>query len=477
MRCWLGSSMTLAAALLASAAYGASREENLNAPIVGEENAVLTDAPNVPPPIHRDHATKMIIHLEVKEVEGRLADGVRYTFWTFGGHVPGKFIRIREGDEVEFHLDNHPNNKNPHNIDLHAVNGPGGGAAASLTAPGHSSVFSFKALNPGLYVYHCATAPVAMHVGNGMYGLILVEPREGLPKVDHEYYVMQGDFYTIGPNGEQGLQPFSMAKALDEKPEYIVFNGAVGSTVGDKALTAKVGETVRFFVGDGGPNVVSSFHVIGQIFDTVYPEGNMSVATHNLQTTTIPAGGAAITEFKMSVPGTFIIVDHSLQRAFNRGALAQLKATGDENKLVFSGKQFDLVYQPEGAGARVASEAVTGRPAATSKAQRIELGAGIFANNCQACHQADGQGVPNAFPPLAKSDYLNGDKVRAIKTVTGGLQQKLTVNGHDFEGVMPAWDMSDEDIANVLTYVYNTWGNSGIEVTPDEVHAYRIGAK
>ena len=477
MRCWLGSSMTLAAALLASAADGASREENLNAPIVGEENAVLTDAPNVPPPIHRDHATKMIIHLEVKEVEGRLADGVRYTFWTFGGHVPGKFIRIREGDEVEFHLDNHPNNKNPHNIDLHAVNGPGGGAAASLTAPGHSSVFSFKALNPGLYVYHCATAPVAMHVGNGMYGLILVEPREGLPKVDHEYYVMQGDFYTIGPNGEQGLQPFSMAKALDEKPEYIVFNGAVGSTVGDKALTAKVGERVRFFVGDGGPNVVSSFHVIGQIFDTVYPEGNMSVATHNLQTTTIPAGGAAITEFKMSVPGTFIIVDHSLQRAFNRGALAQLKATGDENKLVFSGKQFDLVYQPEGAGARVASEAVTRQPAATSKAQRIELGAGIFANNCQACHQADGQGVPDAFPPLAKSDYLNGDKVRAIKTVTGGLQQKLTVNGHDFEGVMPAWDMSDEDIANVLTYVYNTWGNSGIEVTPDEVHAYRIGAK
>jgi nitrite reductase (NO-forming) len=469
--------MTLAAALLASAAYGASREENLNAPIVGEENAVLTDAPNVPPPIHRDHATKVIIHLEVKEVEGRLADGVRYTFWTFGGHVPGKFIRIREGDEVEFHLDNHPNNKNPHNIDLHAVNGPGGGAAASLTAPGHSSVFSFKALNPGLYVYHCATAPVAMHVGNGMYGLILVEPREGLPKVDHEYYLMQGDFYTIGPNGEQGLQPFSMAKALDEKPEYIVFNGAVGSTVGEKALTAKVGERVRFFVGDGGPNVVSSFHVIGQIFDTVYPEGNMSVATHNLQTTMIPAGGAAITEFKMSVPGTFIIVDHSLQRAFNRGALAQLKATGDENKLVFSGKQFDLVYQPEGAGARVASEAVTGQPAATSKAQRIELGAGIFANNCQACHQADGQGVPNAFPPLAKSDYLNGDKVRAIKTVTGGLQQKLTVNGHDFEGVMPAWDISDEDIANVLTYVYNTWGNSGIEVTPDEVHAYRIGAK
>src|SRR5271165_1840401 len=363
MRGWFGSSMTLAAALLASAAYGSPREENLNDPVVGEENAVLSDAPNVPPPIHRDHATKMIVHLEIKEVEGRLADGVRYTFWTFGGHVPGKFIRIREGDEVEFHLDNHPNNKNPHNIDLHAVNGPGGGAAASLTAPGHSSVFSFKALNPGLYVYHCATAPVAMHIANGMYGLILVEPKEGLPKVDREYYLMQGDFYTRGANGEQGSQPFSMAKAIDEKPEYVVFNGSVGSTVGDRALTAKVGENVRLFVGDGGPNLVSSFHVIGQIFDAVWPEGNLGAPTHNVQTTLIPAGGAAIVQFAMSVPGTFIIVDHSIERAFNRGALAQLKVSGEENKLAYSGKQFDLVYQPEGTGARLAEQGGVAAPA------------------------------------------------------------------------------------------------------------------
>ena len=252
----LGLGAALAAILFAGSAFAASREDNLNDPIVGEENAVLADAPNVPPPIHRDHATKIVVHLEVRELEGRLADGVRYTFWTFGGHVPGKFIRIREGDLVEMHLDNHPDNKMPHNIDLHAVNGPGGGAAASLTAPGHSSVFSFKALNPGLYIYHCATAPAAMHIANGMYGMILVEPKEGLPNVDHEYYLMQGDFYTQGSNGEQGLQPFSMAKVIDEKPEYVVFNGSVGSTVGDKALTAKVGETVRLFVGDGGPNLV-----------------------------------------------------------------------------------------------------------------------------------------------------------------------------------------------------------------------------
>ncbi len=315
-----------------------------------------------------------------------------------------------------------------------------------------------------------------MHVANGMYGLIFVEPKGGLPKVDHEYYLMQGDFYTQGANGEQGLQPFSMQKAIDEKPEYIVFNGAVGSTVGDKALTSKVGETVRLFVGDGGPNVTSSFHVIGQIFDTVYPEGNLALATHNVQTTAIPAGGSTITEFKMSVPGTFIIVDHSLTRAFNRGALAQLKAAGEEDKLVYSGKQFDLVYQPEGTGIRVASANVTGVPVAKSREERIKLGAGVFSNNCQACHQENGEGVPDAFPPLAKSDYLNADKVRAIKTVTGGLEQKLVVNGKAFNSVMPAWDLPDEDIANVLTFIYSKWDNAGHEVTPEEVKEHRVKA-
>jgi nitrite reductase (NO-forming) len=195
---------------------------------------------------------------------------------------------------------------------------------------------------------------------------------------------------------------------------------------------------------------------------------------HNVQTTTVPAGGSAITEFKMSVPGTFIIVDHSLERAFNRGALAQLKVTGPDDKLVYSGKQSDLVYQPEGTGIRVADQPPATAPVAKSKDERIAIGAGVFANNCQACHQAGGEGVPDAFPPLAKSDYLNGDKVRAIKTVTGGLQTKVTVNGKDFNGVMPAWTLSDEEIADVLTYVYSKWGNSAQEVTPAEVKFNRV---
>lgn len=465
--------LVLIGLMIGFASGAATREDNIKEKIQGEEKAELTFAPEVPPPVNRKHATKVVIHLEVKELESKLADGVKYTFWTFGGKVPGKFIRIREGDLVEFHLDNHPENKMPHNIDLHAVIGPGGGAASSLTAPGHSSVFSFKALNPGLYVYHCATAPVAMHVANGMYGLILVEPKEGLPKVDHEYYVMQGDFYTKGQNGQQGLQPFSMDKALQEKPEYVVFNGSVGALTGEAALAAKTGETVRIYVGNGGPNLTSSFHIIGQIFDRMWPEGNTSTIMQNVQTTMIPAGGAAVVEFKTNVPGTYILVDHSLTRAFNRGALAQLKVTGNEDKNVYSGKISDEVYMPEGAGIRVTEQTQRLTPPAKTKAERVSKGEAVFKTNCMACHQAGGQGIPGAFPPLAKSDFLNKDKARAIKTVTGGLQGKVVVNGQEFNGVMPAWSLTDEEIANVLTYIFNSWGNSGKEVTPEEVKSSR----
>lgn len=234
---WAGWAAAMMAVVIVS---GCSRgsEPAATSAVQGEEVAVLTDAPNVPPPITRGNPTKVIVNLEVLEVVKRLADGVDYTFWTFGGSVPGKFIRVREGDEVEFNLNNHPSSRMPHNIDLHAVTGPGGGAAASLTAPGHTSRFSFKAINPGLYVYHCATAPVGMHIANGMYGLILVEPAGGLPPVDREYYVMQSEFYTAGKYGDSGLQPFSMEKAVEEDADHVVFNGSVGAMTGDNALQA-----------------------------------------------------------------------------------------------------------------------------------------------------------------------------------------------------------------------------------------------
>ena len=303
--------------------------------IVGQETAILTDAPNVPPAITRDHATKVIVNLEVIEKKMRLADGVEYTMWTFGGSVPGKFIRVREGDLVEMHLTNSASSTMPHNIDIHAVTGPGGGAKTSLTMPGGESIFTFTAMNPGLFVYHCATSPVPMHMANGMYGMILVEPKDGLAKVDREFYVMQSEFYTKGAFGAKGLQELDMQKGIDEKPTYVVFNGSTDAITGDKALKAKAGDRVRIFVGDAGPNLTSSFHVIVEIFDNVYEEGG-SVAQHNVQTTLIPAGGASIVEFGVENPGDLILVDHSIFRAFNKGTLGMIKVEGKQNSKVFA---------------------------------------------------------------------------------------------------------------------------------------------
>ncbi|MCC7131027.1 MAG: nitrite reductase, copper-containing [Gemmatimonadales bacterium] len=437
----------------------------------GTETAVLTAPPQVPPPITRRQPATVVVNLEVSERTMPMADGVEYTFWTFGGTVPGSFIRVRQGDLVEFHLNNHPSSANPHNIDLHAVTGPGGGASSSVVAPGHTATFRFTALNPGLYVYHCATAPVGMHIANGMYGLILVEPENGLPKVDREYYVMQGDFYTRDPFGVAGHQPFDMRKAIREEPEYVLFNGAAGSLTGDKALSATVGETVRLFVGNGGPNLVSSFHVIGEIFDRVYREAG-SVPDANIQTTLVPAGGASIVDFKVEVPGTLILVDHALFRAFNKGALGMLTVTGAQDSSVFSGRIAEGIYQPEGGTVQVMPDAKAAAVASTP-AERRTFGQRTYQQTCAACHQADGRGIVGAFPPLAGSDYLNADPTRAIQIVLFGLSGPVTVNGQQYNSVMPGQVLSDEDVANVLSYVYSQWGNAGTAVTPEQVKKVR----
>lgn len=296
--------------------------------------AEITAAPKVPAPVGERDPKKLIVNLETTEIEGIIADTVPYTFWTFNNTVPGSFIRVMEGDEITLNLKNAANSVMPHNIDLHAVNGPGGGAELTNSAPGQTTTFTFKAMNPGLYVYHCAAPPVPMHIGNGMYGLILVEPYGGLPPVDKEYYIMQGEFYTKASAVKPGLLEFDNDKAVNENPDFVLFNGKKGSLLGENMIEAKVGETVRIFIGNGGPNLISSFHVIGEIFDNVYLEGGTTIS-HNIQTTIIPAGGAAIVEFKVDVPGEFVIVDHALSRAFNKGAIGKLKVSGKENPKVF----------------------------------------------------------------------------------------------------------------------------------------------
>jgi len=429
-----------------------------------QEMAELTSPPYVPKPVGTRPAKKLKVDLEIIEKEGEIMDGTKYLFWTFGGTVPGSFIRTRVGDEVEFTLKNHQDNKLPHNIDLHAVTGPGGGAAASLVAPGQQRTFSFKCLNPGLYVYHCAQAPVPMHMANGMYGLILVEPEGGLPPVDKEYYVMQGDFYTDGAYGAGGTQAFNQEKALMENPDYIVFNGKVGSLTQDGALTANPGETVRLFVGNGGPNKVSSFHVIGEIFDRVHVEGG-SLMNENVQTTLIPAGGAAIVEFKVDVPGSYVLVDHSIFRAFNKGALGLLVAKGEENRKIYAKNEPTPYVSDLKISTTPKDDAIVNK----TKEQQIADGKVIYTKTCVACHQAQGQGMEGAFPPLAKSDFLNADVDRAIDIVLHGKQGEVTVNGKKYNSVMTPQPLSVQEVADVLTYVYNTWDNSKKVVTPEMV--------
>jgi nitrite reductase (NO-forming) len=442
-------------------------------PVQGREVAQQSSAPNVPPPIARNYATRVTLDVEIKEHTKTLADGVTYTYWTFGDDAPGKFIRVREGDLIETRLSNHPDNTVSHNIDFHGATGPGGGGEASFVAPGHSATFTWRAARPGLYLYHCVAAPAGLHIANGMYGLVLVEPKQGLPKVDKEFFIVQGEFYTEGKFGDRGPQQFSMEKALKEQPEYVVFNGKVGSLMGTGALKAKTGERVRIYLGNAGPSLTSSFHVVGEIFDDVYGEGGTLANQHNVQTTVVPVGGSAMVEFTVDVPGEYQLVDHSMFRAFNKGAMGTLKVDGRENLLVFSGKTSEEVYNPGTRLEQMLAKTAPGLGRELTREELMETGAQVYSTVCFACHQPSGQGVPNAFPPLAQSDFLMKDTDRSIRVLLEGLKGPITVNGKTYNAEMPKPAINEEQVAAVLTYVRNSFGNKGEPVTVADVKRVR----
>ena len=296
---------------------------------------IVRDPTDLPPPITRRTPAHVRVNLETVELEGRLNDGTTYKYWTFDGKVPGPMVRVRVGDTVEVHLKNRDGNIMMHNVDFHAVTGMHGGGHATMAMPGEEKGFTFKALKAGLYVYHCATPMVSQHIASGMYGMILVEPEEGFEKVDHEFYVMQGELYTEEPFGTKGEADFSVDKLMNERPEYFVFNGAADALKGAHKMNAKVGETVRIFFGVGGPNYTSAFHVIGGIFDNAYATGSFTTApTQDVQTISVPPGGAAMVELKMPVPGDFVLVDHALVRE-ERGLGGVIHVEGPEQPDIF----------------------------------------------------------------------------------------------------------------------------------------------
>jgi len=316
----------LAGVLMSALVWGGSAS-----PVAAGDN--MATAPNVPHPIKRSAPKKVVVNFEAKEYIGNLTQDVKYNFWSFNGTVPGPIVRVRVGDTVEFHLSNPSSNTQQHNIDIHAVNGPGGGAAVSTVSPGESKVFTFKTLAPGLFIYHCAAGSIVDHISNGMYGLVLVEPEGGLPKVDREFYVMQSEFFTSEP--VDGVAGFDITKGLEEHPTHVVFNGKDGGLLGANALKAKVGDRVRIYFGNIGPNSVSSFHIIGEIFDKVYVEGGLGgTVTTGIQTTLVPSAGTTIVEFKVDVPGAYALVDHSIFRVA-KGAIGHLVVEGNENPAVF----------------------------------------------------------------------------------------------------------------------------------------------
>jgi len=300
-------------------------------------NDISHSASDLPKPLHRKQSKKVVINLNTEEVIADIAPGISYHYWTFNKTVPGPFLRVRAGDAVELNLHNDKSSSHSHAIDLHAVTGPGGGKVVTSVEPGETKTLAFKATTPGLYVYHCANGNAATHIANGMYGLILVEPEHGLSKVDHEFYVMQGELYTHGSIGKKGFQSFDGKKMLHESPEYIVFNGRTGALVGHGQLQAKVGDKIRLFIGNAGVAKISSFHVIGEIFDRVYPEAALNNVLENVQTTLIPAGGASIVEFQVDYPGNYVLVDHALAR-IDRGAWGILKVTGAKDDALYSGE-------------------------------------------------------------------------------------------------------------------------------------------
>jgi copper-containing nitrite reductase len=296
-------------------------------------------APNVPPPIHR--RSPVVVHVDLNASVHRIgiANGVLYDAWTFNDGVPGPFIRARVGDTLEVSVTNTDSSGMPHNLDFHAVTGPGGGGAVTMVVPGQRHTARFALLYPGLFVYHCGAVPVMDHIANGMYGLILVEPEGGLPPVDHEYYVMQSEFYTTPPDPATMLAAYSHAAGLREDPSYIVFNGSGGSLMGDRALTANAGETVRIFFGNAGPNKASAFHIVGAVMDRVYREGGLiNPPDRGLQTTLVPPGGATVVDVKFPVPGSYTLLDHAIFRT-EKGAVGQLKVSGLLRPDIYNGDQ------------------------------------------------------------------------------------------------------------------------------------------
>ncbi len=301
-----------------------------------EVDNVVKDPTEVPEPINRKNNKHLSFDLHVLEVLTDIdGSGNKAWVWTFNGTVPGPMIRVMEGDTVTVNVINDAENVEPHSVDLHAVVGPGGGAVVTESLPGETKSVTFKATRQGTYIYHCAAEGKAWeHVGYGMFGLIVVEPKGGLPLVDKEFYIGQFEWYHNNLPGTEdvshGLPSNTLmldeAQASTEQPNFYSFNGHKTALFDDNkkgnAMNVNQGDKVRFFFVNGGPNKGSNWHIIGTIFDKVY-QGHFDDYLRNQETEYVPPASAAMFELTAEVPGDYLLVDHAIFRVPN-GALGLL---------------------------------------------------------------------------------------------------------------------------------------------------------
>lgn len=286
----------------------------------GTASAAAVDKINQAPiaPEIRREGQEVFITMTAQITDIEISKGVIYNAWTFNGTVPGPVLRVKEGDTIHFTLKN-MDPAVPHSMDFHAVH-----AAPSKkfidVMPNEEGTFTYPADSPGVFMYHCGTNPVLLHIANGMYGVIIVEPKDGYPtdqEIDREYTIVQSEWYK-----ENDYQSFA-----NDRPNYVVFNGN-DYMLKEHPLLAKVGDKVRLYVNNVGPNNVSSFHIVGTVMDTVYLDGNPKNMLHGMQTVMLPASGGAIIEFTVTEEGDYPILTHQFNDAA-KGAVAILRVTKD----------------------------------------------------------------------------------------------------------------------------------------------------
>jgi nitrite reductase (NO-forming) len=303
-----------------------------------DTDRIAADPTDIPDPIDRSTEQTVAVEMTTREQVVEVEPGVTYTAMSFDGQIPGPMVRVRRGDTVELTITNAESNSMPHNIDLHAVRGPGGGAEDTMVTPGQTETIRFQATYPGAFIYHCAVPNMDYHISSGMFGMILVEPREGLPEVDHEFYFGQNELYTTGETGEEGHHDFDMDAMAAEEPTYVLINGEKYAITPDRygVPSMAVGDTARVFFVAGGPNQTSSFHPIGSVWNEVWQQGAIAGEPNRfVQTTPVQPGSCAIATLEAQVPGPIKLVDHALSRVARKGALAVINREGPENPDVF----------------------------------------------------------------------------------------------------------------------------------------------